>query len=88
MSFSHGSRHIGINWNAVVDQEAMNTLDNPISNCSILHTNFKPFYSEIFIKRWQDSKDQGIRSTLHEVHSYVDKTACSYGKITMRSRLY
>jgi hypothetical protein len=35
--------HIGINWNAVVDQAAMNTLDNPISNCSIRHTNFKSF---------------------------------------------
>jgi hypothetical protein len=32
------------------------------------------------LKRWQDSWDQQIYSKLHEIHSPVDKTPCSYSQ--------
>jgi hypothetical protein len=35
--------HIGIHGNTVVDQETNDALDDPISNCSIPYTDFKPF---------------------------------------------
>jgi hypothetical protein len=44
------SKHVIFTWipshihgNTVVDQEAKNTLDDPVSNCSIPYTDFKPF---------------------------------------------
>jgi hypothetical protein len=47
--------HIGINGNTVVDWEAKDTLDNPIANCSIPYTHFKPFVVKCILTRWQDS---------------------------------
>ena len=35
--------HIGIYGNTVVDREAKNALDDPVSNCSIPYIDFKPF---------------------------------------------
>ena len=32
------------------------------------------------LKRWQDSWDQQIHNLLHELHSIVGKTPCSYGQ--------
>ena len=32
------------------------------------------------LKRWQDSWDQQIYSKLHEIHSLVGQTPCSYGQ--------
>jgi hypothetical protein len=69
--------HIGIHGNTVVDQDA---LDKPISNCSIPHTDFKPFIVKYILKRWEDSWDQQIHNKLHEIHSLVDMTPCSYGQ--------
>ena len=72
--------HIGIHGNTVFDQEAKNTLDDPVSNCSIPYTDIKPFIVKYISERWQDSWDQQIHSTLHEMHSLVGKTPCSYGQ--------
>jgi hypothetical protein len=71
---------IGIHGNTVVDQEAKNGLDDPVSNCSIPHTDFKPFITKYILKRWQDSWDQQIHNKLHEIHSLVGKTPCSSGQ--------
>ena len=71
---------IGIQGNTVVDQEAKNALDDPVSNCSIPYTDFKPFIMTYILKRWQDSWDQHIYSKLHEIYSLVGKTPCSYGQ--------
>jgi len=46
---------IGIHGNTVVDKEAGDALDNPISNCSIPYANVKPFIIQYILKRWQDS---------------------------------
>ena len=35
--------HIGIHGNTVVDQKAKDALDDPMSNCSIPYTDYKPF---------------------------------------------
>ena len=51
-----------------------------MSNCSIPHTDFKPFRVKYILKRWQDSWDQQIHNKLHEIHSLVGKTPCSYGQ--------
>ena len=72
--------HIGIHGNTVFDREAKNTLDDPVSNCSIPYTDIKPFIVKYISKRWQDSWDQQIHSKLHEMHSLVGKTPCSYGQ--------
>jgi hypothetical protein len=32
------------------------------------------------LKHWQDSWDQQIHNKLHEIHSLVGKTPCSYGQ--------
>jgi hypothetical protein len=55
-------------------------LDDPVSNCSIPYTDIKPFIVKYISKRWQDSWDQQIHSKLHEMHSLVGKTPCSYGQ--------
>jgi ribonuclease HI len=55
--------HIGIHGNTVVDWEAKNALDDPVSNCSIPYTDIKPFIVEYILKRWQDSWDQQIHNT-------------------------
>ena len=52
--------HIGIHGNTVVDREAKNALDDPVSNCSIPYTDIKPFIVKYILKRWQDSWDQQI----------------------------
>ena len=72
--------HIGIHENTVVDQEAKDTLDKPISNCSIPYTDFKPFLVKYILKRWQDSWGQQIHNKLHEIHSLVGNTPYSYGQ--------
>ena len=72
--------HIGIHGNTVVDREAKNALDDPVSNCSIPYTDFKPFIVKYILKRWQDSWEQQIDNKLHEMHSLVGKTPCSYGQ--------
>jgi hypothetical protein len=64
----------GFVGNTVVDQEATGALDDPISNCSIPYTDFKPFIMKYILKRWQDSWNQQIHDKLHEIHSIVGKT--------------
>ena len=72
--------HIGIHGNTVVDREAKNALDDHVSNCSIPYTDIKPFIVKYILKRWQDRWDQQIHNKLHEMHSLVGKTPCSYGQ--------
>jgi hypothetical protein len=72
--FTWISSHIGIHGNTVVDQEAKDALDDPISKCSIPYTDCKPFIVKYILKRWQDSRDQQIHSKLHEIHSLDGKT--------------
>ena len=72
--------HIGIHGNTVVAREAKNALDDPVSNCSIPYTDIKPFIVKYILKCWQDSWDQQIHNKLHEMHSLVGKTPCSYGQ--------
>jgi hypothetical protein len=60
--------------------QAKNALDDPVSNCSIPYTDFKPFIVKYILKRWQVSWDQQIHSKLHEMHSLVCMTPCSYYK--------
>jgi hypothetical protein len=72
--------HIGIHGNTVLDKEAKNALDDPVSNCSIPYNDFKPLIMKYILKRWQGSWDQQIYSKLHEIHSLVGKTPCSYGQ--------
>jgi len=78
VTFSHS--HIDIHGNTVVDQEAKNALNDPVSNCSIPCTYFIRLIMKYILKRWQDSWDQQIYSKLHEMHSLVVKTPCSYGE--------
>jgi hypothetical protein len=40
--------HIGIHGNTVVDQE---TLDDPVSNCSVLYTDLTSFIMKYILKR-------------------------------------
>ena len=49
--------HIGLRGNTVVDQEAKNALNGPVSNCFIPYTYFKPFIVKYILKCWQDSWD-------------------------------
>ena len=72
--------HIGIHGNTVVDGEAKNAWDDPVSNCSIPYTDIKPCIVKYILKRWQDSWDQQIHNKLHEMHSLVSKSPCSYGQ--------
>ena len=58
----------------VVDQDAKDTLDNTISNCSIPHAGFNSFMMKYISKRWT----QQIDKQLHEIHSLVGKTPCFY----------
>jgi hypothetical protein len=46
----------------------------------LFHTHFKPFIMKYILKHWQDSWDQQIHNKLHEIHSLVGKTPCSYGQ--------
>ena len=78
--FTRISSHIGIHWKTVVDQEAKNALDDLVSNCCIPYTDFKPLIMKYIIKRWQEGWDQHIYNKLHEMHSVVGNTSCSYGK--------
>ena len=55
-------------------------MDDPVSNCSIPDTEFKPFITKYILKRWQDSWNQQIHNKLHEIHSIGGKTPCSYGR--------
>jgi ribonuclease HI len=43
--------HIGIHGNTVVDREAKNALDDPVSNCYIPYTDIKPFIVKETLKR-------------------------------------
>jgi hypothetical protein len=52
-----------------------------LSNCSISYTDIKPLIVKYILKRWLASWDQQIHNKLHEVHSLVGKTPCSYNKI-------
>ena len=45
-----------------------------------LYTDIKPLIVKYILKRWQDSWDQKIHNKLHEMHSLVGKTPCSYGQ--------
>ena len=72
--------HIGIHGKTVVDREAKNALDDPVSNCSIPYTDIKPLIVKYILKRRQDSWDQQIHNKLHEMHSPVGKTLCYYGQ--------
>ena len=78
--FTWITSHIGIHGNTVVDREAKNALDDPISNCSIAYTDFKTFIVKYISKRWKDSWDQQIHNKLQEMYSLVGKTPCSYGQ--------
>ena len=64
----------------VVDREAKNALDGHVSNCSIPYTDIKPLIVKYILKRWKDSWDQQIHNKLHEMHSLIGKTPCSYGQ--------
>ena len=72
--FTWISSHIGIHVKTVVDQEAKNAS----ASCSIPYADFKPLIMKYILKRWQDSCDQHIYNKLHEMHSLVGKTPCSY----------
>jgi hypothetical protein len=72
--------HIGIHGNTVIDREAKNPLDEPVSHCSIPYTDIKPFIVKYILKRWQDSWDQQIHNKLREMQSLVGKTPRSYGQ--------
>jgi hypothetical protein len=52
--------HVGIHRNTVVDKEAKNALDDPVSNCSIPYNYFRPLIMEYILKHWQGSWDQQI----------------------------
>ena len=71
--------HRCIHGNKVVDQEAKAALDDPMSNCSIPYTDFKPFIMKYILKHWQDSWDHQILNKLSEIHYIVCKNPCSYG---------
>ena len=69
---------MGIHGNTDVDQEAKDALDEHISNCFIPYTDYKSCIMKYILKRWYDSWDQQIHYKLHEIHSLVGKTPCSY----------
>jgi hypothetical protein len=51
-----------------------------LSNCSISYTDIKPLIVKYILKRWLASWDQQFHNKLHEMHSLVGKTPCSYGQ--------
>jgi hypothetical protein len=53
---------------------------NASASFSIPYADFKPLIMKYILKRWQDSCDQQIYNKLHEMHSLVGKTLCSYGQ--------
>ena len=55
-------------------------MDDPVSNSSILYSDIKPCIVKYILRRWQDSWGQQIQNKLHEMHSLVGKTPCSYGQ--------
>ena len=62
---------IGIHENTVVHQVAKNALDDPVSNCSIRYTDFKPFIVKNAGKTvWY----QQIYNKLHGIHFLVGRT--------------
>ena len=44
------------------------------------YSDFKICIEKYILKRWQNSWDQQIYIKLHEIHSLVDKSHCSYGQ--------
>jgi hypothetical protein len=51
-----------------------------LQSIQMLPIDIKPFIVKYILKRWQDSWDQQIHNKLHEMHSLVGKTPCSYGQ--------
>jgi hypothetical protein len=47
--------HIGIHGNTVVDREAKNAMDDPVSKYYIPYSDIKPLIVKYILKRWQDS---------------------------------
>jgi hypothetical protein len=64
----------------VVDQEAKDAIDDPVSSYSIPYTDLKPFIMKHIVKRWQDNRDQQIHNKLHDIHSLFGGTPFSYGQ--------
>jgi hypothetical protein len=50
-------RHL-VKTGTVIDQEAKNALDDPVSNCSIPYTDFKPFIMKYILKHWHLKQDK------------------------------
>lgn len=71
---------MGVHGSTVVDQEARDALDEPVSNCSVPCTYFDPFMAKCILGCLQDSWDQQIHNGLYEVHSLVGWTPCSCGQ--------
>ena len=79
------SKHVIFTWipshihgNTVVDQEAKNTLDDPVSNCSIPYTDFKTFYHEIYFKtlaRLGTSVSTSNKTDRHDITEILLKVA-------------
>jgi hypothetical protein len=49
-----------------------------LQTCIQLFIPYTDFIMQYILKCWQDSWDQQIYNKLHEIHSLVGKTPCSY----------
>jgi len=78
--------HICIHGITVVDQEAKNALDDPVSNCSIPYTDFKPFYHEIYFKtlaRLGTSVSTSNKTDRHDITEILLKVALNTITLTL-----
>ena len=80
VTFAWIPSHVGVHGSTVVDREARDALDEPVSNCSVPCMYFDPFMAKCILGCLQDSWDQQIHNGLHEVHSLVGGTPCSCGQ--------
>ena len=68
--------HVGIWGNTVVDEEAKNALNDPISNMTVPFTDFKSLILKYIKTLWQAEWDLQTNNKLHEIvgevgHNYI-----------------
>jgi hypothetical protein len=61
----------GYSWEYSCWPGVRDTLDGPVSNCSLPCTDIGPFIMKYILERWRDSLDLRVHSKLHEVNYLV-----------------
>ena len=71
--------HVGIQGNTAVDQEAKDALNDPIDNCTIPFSDFKPLILKYVTDLWQSHWDQQTSNKLFEIQPIVGKSNFNFG---------